>query len=164
MKRCLRMLWLVLPLAMPGSGLADESPMVGVKRLALPVVLQMAQAALDRCAAEGIQVGVTVVDRNGLPQAMLRDTLAPPVTLPVSRGKAYAAAMFNSPTSRLQAQSDSALGRIPGVVMFAGAVPVQVGGQLLGAIGVSGAPSGETDERCARAGLEAVLDDLEMAD
>ena len=51
----------------------------------------------------------------------------------------------------------------PGIIMSAGGVPIQVGGSLVGAVGVSGAPSGETDEQCAQAGVDAVLDDLEMS-
>jgi uncharacterized protein GlcG (DUF336 family) len=46
--------------------------------------------------------------------------------------------------------------------MSAGGLPIEAGGQLLGAVGVSGAPAGETDERCARAGIAKVIDDLEM--
>jgi len=55
------------------------------------------------------------------------------------------------------------IGRQPRLIMSAGGVPIQVGGALVGAVGVSGAPSGETDEECAQAGIDAVLDDLEMA-
>lgn len=47
--------------------------------------------------------------------------------------------------------------------MSAGGVPIQVGGSLIGAVGVSGAPSGEVDEQCAQAGVDAVMDDLEMS-
>ncbi|MCU7857929.1 MAG: heme-binding protein, partial [Candidatus Thiodiazotropha sp. (ex Lucinoma borealis)] len=52
--------------------------------------------------------------------------------------------------------------RIDGLVMSAGGLPVQAGGQLLGGVGVSGAPSGETDEACAQAGVDKIIDDLEM--
>lgn len=147
-----------------GSIHADDAMMVSVKRLALETAQEMAHAAIAACRQEGIQIGVTVVDRNGIPQMVMRDTVAPPITLVISKGKAYAAAMFNAPTSQLGDQAGSPIGRVPGLVMSAGAVPIQVGGNLLGAIGVSGAPSGETDEKCAAAGLEAVRDDLEMAE
>ena len=130
---------------------ADEPMMVSVQRLSLNVAQDMARAAVAACEAKGIQIGVTVVDRNGIAQVVLRDTLAPPVVLEVSAGKARAAAMFNANTASLSRMADSALGNVPGLVLLAGAVPIQVGGKLLGAIGVSGAPSGETDEACARA-------------
>ena len=49
-------------------------------------------------------------------------------------------------------------------MMSAGGVPINAGGSILGAIGVSGAPSGEVDEACAQAGIDAISDDLEMAE
>ena len=52
---------------------------------------------------------------------------------------------------------------VAGVVMSAGGVPIEVGGSLLGGVGVSGAPTGETDQECAQAGVEAVQTDLEMS-
>lgn len=151
-------------LSMPLASSAEEAMTVQVKRLSLSTATAMAQSAVKACEQEGIQIGVTVVDRNGIPQVVLRNTVAPPITLPISRGKAYAAVMFNVSTSQLADRANTPIGRVPGVVMSPGAVPVQVGGSLFGAIGVSGAPSGETDEMCAQAGLDAVIDDLEMAE
>ncbi len=149
-------------LSLSFSSVAEDAMTVQVKRLSMATAQAMAQAAVSACENEGIQIGVTVVDRNGIPQVVLRNTVAPPITLPISKGKAYASVMFNVPTSQLGDRANTPIGRVPGVVMTAGAVPVQVGGALLGAIGVSGAPSGETDEMCAQAGLDAVIDDLEM--
>ena len=155
----------ILCAALPMSGAAEEEALtVEVQRLSLGTAMQIAQAALAACRAEGVQVAVSVLDRNGVAQVVLRDTLAPPITVPTSRGKAYAAAMFGVPTSGLDAQANTPIGRVPGLVMFPGGVPIQAGGTLLGAVGVSGAPSGATDEACARSGVEAVKDDLEMAD
>lgn len=151
-------------LTLSGVSLADEPMTVSVKRLSLSTAELMARAALDDCEQQGVQIGVTVLDRNGIPQVVLRNTVAPPVTLEISRGKAYAAVMFNVPTSQLGDRANTPIGRVPGVVMSSGGLPVQVGGNLLGAIGVSGAPSGETDEACAQAGMDAVMDDLEMAE
>lgn len=142
---------------------ADEAMVTSVKRLSMGTALTIAQATVEACRAEGIQIGVTVVDRDGVPQAVLRDTIAPTITLPISQGKAYAAVMFNVPTSQLADRANSPIGRVPGVVMSAGGVPIQSGGALLGGVGVSGAPSGETDEKCAAAGVEAVQTDLEMS-
>jgi len=143
---------------------AEDPMMVTVKRLSLPTALTMAQAAVAACQKEGIQIGVTVVDRNGIPQVVLRDTVAPPITLPISFGKAKASAMFGVAGSEMLSRANTPVGSADGMVISAGSVPIQVGGNLLGAIGVSGAPSGETDEMCAKAGFEAVQDDLEMAE
>ncbi len=144
--------------------LAEEALTVSTRQLSLETARQIADAALAACRDKGIQIGVTVVDRAGIPQVALRDSIAPRITLEISRGKAYAAVMFGVPTSALADRANTPIGRVPGLVMSAGAVPVQIGGALLGAVGVSGAPSGETDEACAMAGVEAVREDLEMDD
>jgi uncharacterized protein GlcG (DUF336 family) len=93
---------------------------------------------------------------------MLRDVLAPDLTVRVSELKAYTALSFNAPTSSLQRQAQSPLAYAPGVLFSAGAVPIAAGGTLYGAIGVSGAPAGETDEACAKAGAAAIESDLDM--
>ncbi len=148
---------------MASTAQAAQPPAVNVRRLSLDTALKAARAALDDCRARGLQVGVSVVTRDGQPQVMLRDVLAPPLSLRVSRRKAYTAASFDLPTSRLRTQGASGLAHVPGLLFDAGAVPIQAAGSLLGAIGVSGAPSGLIDEACARAGAQAVQDDLEMA-
>lgn len=142
---------------------ADDAMVVQIKRMSMETALAVAKGAVEACREKGIQIGVTVVDRDGIPQAVLRDTIAPTITLPISEGKAYAAVMFGVATSELGDRANTPIGRVPGLVMSAGGVPIQVGGSLLGGVGVSGAPSGETDHACAQAGLEAVQTDLEMS-
>jgi uncharacterized protein GlcG (DUF336 family) len=142
---------------------AEDNMIVQTKRMTLDTATQIAQATIAACREKGIQIGVTVVDREGIPQVVLRDTIAPTITLPISKGKAYAAVMFNVPTSDLSERANGPIGRVPGLVMSAGGVPIQVGGSLLGGVGVSGAPSGETDQECAQAGVDAVATDLEMS-
>jgi uncharacterized protein GlcG (DUF336 family) len=154
---------LALSLAVSPVVVADDAPMVvSIKRLSMETADKMAEAAIEACRKEGINVGVTVVDRDGIPQVMLRDTLAAHLTIEISKRKAYTAANFNATTSSLEDRADSAVGRFDDLVMSAGAVPINVGGFIYGGIGVSGAPSGETDEMCAQAGLDAVVEDLEM--
>lgn len=142
----------------------EQPALVSIKRLSLDTALKAARAALDACRKEGVQIAVTVVDRGGHPQAVLRDVLAPDLTLAVSRAKAYAAVSFVSPTSQLEDRFTRPFGppAVGGLVMGPGGVPIQAGGELVGAIGVSGAPSGQTDELCARMGFEAIVEDLEL--
>jgi uncharacterized protein GlcG (DUF336 family) len=142
---------------------AAEVGTVTINRLTMETAQTIAKATVDACRDKGIQIGVTVVDRDGVPQAVLRDTIAPTITLPISKGKAYAAVMFGVPTSELSERANTPIGRTEGVVMSAGGLPIEIGGALLGAVGVSGAPSGETDQECAQAGIDAVKLDLEMA-
>lgn len=142
---------------------ADDPMIVTVKRLSMASAQKVAEATIEACREKGIQIGVTVVDRDGVIQAQLRDTIAPPITVPISFKKAYTAANFNAATSALEPRAQTAVGRQDFLIMSAGGVTIEAGGTLLGAVGVSGAPSGETDEECARAGVEAIQDDLEMS-
>ena len=142
---------------------AEDSMVIQVKRMSMETATAIAKAAIDACREKGIQIGATVVDRDGIPQAALRDTIAPKITLEISQGKAYAAVMFNVATSQLADRANSPIGRVPGLIMSPGGLPIEVGGSLLGGVGVSGAPSGETDAECAQAGIAAVQTDLEMA-
>ena len=153
----------VAAIVMAPGAVAKDAPMISVKRLSLDTALTIAQGAVAACRKQGIQIGVSVVDRDGTLQVQLRDTIAAPITLPISRQKAYTAVNFNAATSALGSRADTPIGRIDGLVMSAGGVPIQVGGALIGGIGVSGAPSGKTDEACAQAGIDKVIDDLEMA-
>ncbi len=149
-----------------GTAQAEDPPIVPIKRLSMEMALQIAQGAIEQCRKEGVQIAVTVVDRGGHAQAVLRDVLAMDLTLTISKQKAYTAMSFNSPTSELEKRFTTpfSVGKIDGLVMSAGGLPINAGGTILGGVGVSGAPSGVTDEKCARAGIDAVLADLEMAD
>lgn len=142
---------------------AENVAMVSVKRLSLDMAVKVAQGAISACREKGIQIGVTVVDRDGTVQATLRDTIAAPITATISKMKAVTAVNFNAATSALGSRADTPIGRIDGLVMSAGGVPIQVGGSLIAGVGVSGAPAGETDEECAQAGVDIVMDDLELA-
>jgi uncharacterized protein GlcG (DUF336 family) len=144
------------------SSAEEAAPTVDLKRLTLEVANRVALGAIVACREEGVQVGVTVVDRDGTVQAVMRDTIAAQITVPISRMKAFTAANFYAATSALSDRADTPIGRIDGLLMSAGGLPIEAGGQLLGGVGVSGAPSGETDERCAQAGIDEVIDDLEM--
>jgi uncharacterized protein GlcG (DUF336 family) len=141
----------------------DDTMVVQLSRLSLDTANQVAMGAVMACREKGIQVSVAVVDRNGTVQALVRDTIAAPVSIKIAKMKAYTAANFNASTSALSDRANSPIGRVKGLVMSSGGVPIQVGGSLLGAVGVSGAPSGKTDEECAIAGIDAVKDDLEMS-
>lgn len=150
-------------LTLPALASAEDAMVVDVKRLSAETAMQVVQAAVAECRKKGIQISATVVDRDGTVQAVLRDTIAAPLTLTISRQKAYTAANFNAATSSMADRGNTPVGRVDGLVMSAGGVPIQVAGSLFGAVGVSGAPSGKTDEECAQAGIAAVQEDLEMS-
>lgn len=154
---------LSLGLAAVSAPVAASDLTVEVSRLTLEVNNKIAMATVKACEAKGIPVSVTVVDRNGIVMVQMRDSMAPPVSLPISKKKAYTAVMFNANGSQLTSQAEGALPTLgEGLAFMAGSVTIAAGGKLFGAIGVSGAPGGDIDEECAKAGLEAVIDDLEM--
>jgi uncharacterized protein GlcG (DUF336 family) len=137
---------------------------INIKRLSLETAMRIGKAAIDKCRKEGVQITVTVIDRGGDAQVVMRDTLAMDVSIPISKKKAYTAMEFNSPTSALETRFPGAYGvpKLDELLVSAGGIPINIGGNIMGGIGVSGAPSGVTDESCAAAGLAAVQEDLEM--
>jgi len=137
-------------------------------RLLTPAAaLKAAQAALASCRARGFQITVAVVDRMGVVQVLLRDRFAGPHTVDMASAKAYTAVSFRTSTRELAeatqpGKPQSGVRARPGVAAVAGGLMIEAGGSLLGAVGVSGAPGGAEDEKCAAAGLEAILEDLEL--
>lgn len=142
----------------------DAQLSVSVKRLSLESAQRVAQATINKCRKLGYQVSATVVDRNGIPQVMLRDTLGPPVSVSISKDKAYTSANFFAPSGGLDRLKGSPLYYRDGLAIMAGGVLIEAGGQVYGAVGVSGAPGGEIDESCAKAGVAAITEDLEMGE
>ncbi len=147
-----------------GATEGDQPVMIQIKRLSMDTALTIAKTAIDTCRKEGVQIAVTVVDRGGHPQVVLRDVLAMDLSLDVSYRKAYTAMTFANKTSALEDRFTGpfSVGKIENVLLSAGGVPIQAGGETIGGVGVSGAPSGQTDENCAQAGVDAVEMDLEM--
>jgi len=137
---------------------AQES-LVTHKSLAPAIALDLAQAALANCQQRGYQVAVAVVDRFGVIQVVLRDRYAGPHTPATASGKAWTAATFRNSTSNLFSISQpgmmqAGIRTLPGMVIIGGGLVVESAGTLVGAIGVSGAPGGDADEACAKAGIE----------
>lgn len=131
------------------------------------LALDLALAALKECRNRGYQVAVAVTDRFGLVQVVLRDRLAGQHTPDTAIGKARTAVSFRSDTLTLAevteaGQLNSGIRHLPGFVFIGGGVPVEAGGMIVGGIGISGAPGGGEDDACAKAGLAAVEDRLQM--
>jgi uncharacterized protein GlcG (DUF336 family) len=129
--------------------------------------LTAAQAALAHCQKLGYTVAVAVVDRGGQPLAMLRDNLAGAHTSTTAVRKAYTAASFRTDTTELAATTQpgkaaSGIRQLPDVVAVGGGLVIRAKGSLVGAIGVSGAPGGDEDDVCAKAGARAIGDALEL--
>jgi len=135
------------------------------KNMSLELANQIAAASVAACAANGYAVGVTVVDRAGTVRAVQRADNAGPHTLGASLQKAFTSASAKNTTQAMMegAQKNPAaanLVNIPGYLLLGGGVPVKVGNEVIGAVGIGGAPGGHLDEACAMAALDKVKDQL----
>lgn len=147
--------------------LSAQEALVNFKTLSPDLALELARAAMADCRQRGFQVAVAVVDRSGVTQVMLRDRFAGPHTPETATGKAWTAVSFRTNTTDLVAATQPGLPQagvrgLPRAVVLGGGVMVEAGGSLVGAIGVSGAPGGDADDACAKAGIEAVRDKLDF--
>ena len=160
------MIAVTLALGAPAA-MAGDDAMVTYKSLTPEVAIEAAQAALKQCRTDGFQVAVAVVDRFGQPQVMLRDRYAGLPAADAATRKAYTALGFRAATSDLaksikSGQMDPGLAQLPHIAMLAGGLMIEAGGTLLGGIGVAGAPGGDKDEVCAKAGLDAIRDRIDF--
>lgn len=157
---------ILAPLALCGPAAAQtEQATVAFKTLTPETALKAAQAALKKCRDSGWQAAVAVVDRSGTAMVMLRDRFAGAHTPETAVGKAWTTVSFRTSTTELAAQSQpgkpsSGIRNLPRVTAIGGGLMIEGGGQLLGGIGVSGAPGGDNDDVCARAGIAAIADAL----
>ena len=135
--------------------------------LTTAAALKAAQAALAQCDKEGYTAAVAVVDRGGHALAVLRNGLAGAHTVQTAINKAATALSFRTDTTELAASSQSGRAQsgirsLPRVVAIGGGMMIRAKGSLVGAIGVTGAPGGDADDGCAKAGIAAIIDDLEL--
>lgn len=135
------------------------------KNMSLELANQIAGATVAACTAGGYAVTATVVDRAGSVRAVQRADNAGPHTLAASLQKAFTSASAKNSTLAMMegAQKNPAaanLVHIPGFLLLGGGVPVKVGNDVIGAVGVGGAPGGHLDEQCAVAALDKVKEQL----
>jgi uncharacterized protein GlcG (DUF336 family) len=148
---------MLMPFTVPA---AEELP----KEAVLPIVLagKAIQASLDACNKDGYRVSVSIVDRAGVLRAMARADGAGPHTVDSSRKKAYTTASLRRPTTELA----ELINKVPTlqalremndqVLILGGGLPIEIGGEIVGGIGVGGAPGAHLDDACAQAGLDAI--------
>jgi uncharacterized protein GlcG (DUF336 family) len=150
------------------SASADSLPTR--KQLPLSLAMEAAMEAVAVCEKSGYRVTATVMDASGLVKAIAKGDLAPPHTLESSRGKSYAAVSlgpnFSEPTTSAivaRVSNGPAFGplqHLPGVFLVPGGVLIKSGDDVVGAIGVGGAPGGDKDEVCAQAAVAKIADRL----
>ena len=134
------------------------------KDVSSAIAFTVAQTAIETCKANGYAVSVTVVGRSGEVILQVRGDNTGPHTFENSFRKAYTARTFRSPSGalvdRLKADPTLGLIHLTNVIANQGALPIKVGDDVIGAAGASGAPGGEKDEACVKAGIDKVADQL----
>jgi uncharacterized protein GlcG (DUF336 family) len=143
---------LAVPLMAPAA-----AQLLQRKDLSLSVAQTIANGALEACKAMGYSVSVVVVDRGGDTLVALRGDGSGPHTVENARRKAYTANTFRMSTEEfVQAMKTQPVRReqttLPNVIAINGGVPIRVGKEVIGGIGLSGSPG--KDEECVNAGLE----------
>lgn len=141
-----------------------NAQLLNQKAIPAAMAMTIAQTAIDTCKTNGFAVSVTIVGRAGEIIVQVRGDGTGPHTAENSFRKAYTARTFRSPSGalagRLKENPLLPLIHLSNVVAAAGAFPIKVGEDVLGAVGVSGAPGGDKDEVCAQAGIDKVADQL----
>jgi uncharacterized protein GlcG (DUF336 family) len=131
------------------------------------LALEAAQEAIATCGASGYKVTAVVVNSSGSPRVMLSADGAPEMTAQIGLRKAFTALTFKEPSGQVgeQAKTDTALAaKIAAdqkLITWAGGQPLMVGNDVIGAIGVSGAPGGDKDDACTSAGIAKIKDRLQ---
>jgi uncharacterized protein GlcG (DUF336 family) len=152
-------LGMVAALAMPAS-----AQLLAHKDLSLETALTIATTAIETCKGQGYRVSATIVGREGQVIVQLRGDDTGPHTIENSLKKAYTARTFRIPSGdfaqRVKDNPTTGAVHLTGIVAAQGALPIKIGDEVIGAVGVSGAPGGEKDEACAKAGLDKVADQL----
>ena len=150
-----------LALTLAASAATNAQAVRTEKNMSLDLANQIAAASVAACAANGYAVAATVVDRAGTVRAVQRADNAGPHTLAASLQKAFTSASAKNTTLAMMegAQKNPAatnLVYIPGYLLLGGGVPIKVGNEVIGAVGVGGAPGGNLDEQCAMVALDKV--------
>ena len=139
---------------------AEELPREAV--LPLAMANKAASAALEKCKEDGYRVSVAVVDRAGVTRTLMRGDGAGPHTTDSATKKAYTAASLRRPTGELAEM----VAKVPAlqslrdmsekVLLLGGGLPIEIGGEVVGGIGVGGAPGAHLDDACAQTGLDSI--------
>ena len=141
-----------------------DAQLLNHKDLSLATALTIATTASDTCKGQGYRVSVTILGRNSEIIVQLRGDEASPHTVENSFRKAYTARTFRIPSGefaqRVKDNPTTGQVHLTNVIANQGALPIKIGDEVIGAIGVSGAPGGEKDEACAKTDLDKVADQL----
>jgi len=153
-----------LALASALAAPAANAQLAGHKDLTTAIALTMAQTAHAMCTGQGYNVSVHVLGRDGEVLVAMRGDGANPHTMENSMRKAYTSRMQRRPSGEfaeaLKKNPVQGAIHLDKIIPAQGALPIKVGDDVIGAIGVSGSPGGDKDEACAKAGIDKVAAEL----
>lgn len=160
----MRRLFLAASLALAPLAAGAQS-LVTERSIGAGLAAEAVAAAVEACAGRGHRVTAAVVDRSGLLRALLRADGAGPHTVASARDKAFTAASMRAGTSQIleTVRTNPGASRLPdieGFLVLGGGLPIRAGEEVVGAIGVGGAPGGHLDDQCAEAGIARIRDRL----
>ena len=146
-------------------GQAHAQGLLQTPRISADLANQAVAAVVAKCASQGYAETGVLVDADGVQQAVLRGDRAGAHTLDSAFAKAYTSASFKTDTAALVDRSKTVpvlanLFKLPHLLLLGGGIVIRVGEEVVGAIGAAGAPGGDLDAACARAGLDKIKDQL----
>ncbi|MHA0863339.1 GlcG/HbpS family heme-binding protein [Enterobacter wuhouensis] len=157
----MKKLMMAAALVAGGVTLNAQADALSQKTLSLAQANALAISAIQSCMAKHYQVTVTVVDRAGVVKAVQRTDNAGPHTVKASEMKAYTALSTKNASGKVMEAAQGNPGAqnmrdVPGFLLLAGGLPVKEGDEVIGAIGIGGAPGGNLDEACAQAAIDGL--------
>jgi uncharacterized protein GlcG (DUF336 family) len=158
------LIWLIASVGIWSMAVANLAAEDLLRQHTLPLALanKAAAAAVEKCRQDGYKVSAAVVDHSGVLKTLMRGDSAGPHTTDSSTKKAYTAASLKRPTTELaelitKMPSLQALRDMNDkILILGGGLPIELGGEVVGGIGVGGAPGAHLDDACAQAGLESI--------
>ncbi len=145
--------------ALLAAGAATAQGIITQRGRAMNAALELAQASLEKCRADGYKVTITVLNHQARTSVVLSDDGVNPHTVENSCRKAYTAFTTRTPTVEMAKRAQPGLSGfmlLDNISPLDGGLPVFAGKDLVGAIGISGAPGGDKDTACANAGMQRI--------
>lgn len=146
------------------TAMAQNAPgLISERSISTSAALELAHTALERCRADGYKVTITVLNRHARTSVVVSDDGVNPHTIENSMRKAYTAFTTRNPSGEMAKRTQPGLAGfmlLEKITPIEGGLPIFVGKELVGAVGISGAPGGEKDAACAQAGIDKIAKSL----
>lgn len=150
----------ILAATLVSTGIAVAQDVQSERTVGMALAVEMATAAVAECSSKGYNTVAAVVDRSGNLKALVRADNARPHAIDIAIRKAHTSAMLGYDTARLaeniqKGATPASITNTPYFTSLVGGFPIKVGNEVIGGIGVSGAPGGQFDAACVEAALKS---------